>query len=352
MKKQTQEHVSFKQKYESSDLVKRIVSSVFLLIFLGIYVGLSIVYTEGSRATDYEPKIKHAAIAGYFNFAITIILVGACAYELIKAQGFQKNQWEYFVVGIIMAMVLFILPFEKQNTWAFTNDINLLDWYRWYIVFLVVLLGIVIFWGIPYLNKKSFKDSWKQSLMLIVYMFVMIIGFKGFNMISLTLFRVGDPTVSPWFGFNSIIWIWGTIILTDTFAYLGGRKVGKTPLAPSISPKKTVEGSAIGSGVAIAVGVIYSVLFAYLLPDYSPFVKPMRDVMARGHAIPGVVLALLTLLISLAGQVGDLFFSWYKRAFNVKDFSKLIPGHGGILDRLDSFLFVFFIFYFIALSTL
>lgn len=108
--------------------------------------------------------------------------------------------------------------------------------------------------------------------------------------------------------------------MTDTFAYLIGRKFGKHKLIPSVSPNKTVEG--------FVGGLVFGTLIASLF-----------YVIAIGN-INGCVLILMTMLLSVAGQFGDLFFSSIKRYFNVKDFSNIMPGHGGILDRLDSIIFV------------
>lgn len=116
-------------------------------------------------------------------------------------------------------------------------------------------------------------------------------------------------------------------ILTDTFAYLGGRAFGKNKLIPHVSPNKTIEGSIIGTVVG-TVGV--SIFYHYL-------VSPITFSVVFG-----------ILLLSIIGQIGDLIFSKIKRENNIKDFSNLIPGHGGILDRLDSTIAImlgFLIFY-------
>ncbi len=106
----------------------------------------------------------------------------------------------------------------------------------------------------------------------------------------------------------------------DTFAYLVGKWLGKTPLIERLSPKKTVEG--------LAGGVVFTLLVAALvIPAFTPKVGPVA---MMGMAI-----------IAIAGSViGDLYESKLKRRAEVKDSGWLIPGHGGILDRLDSFLFV------------
>jgi phosphatidate cytidylyltransferase len=111
--------------------------------------------------------------------------------------------------------------------------------------------------------------------------------------------------------------IWGG----DTLAYFVGRSIGRRPLAVRISPKKTVEG-AIG-------GLLGSVLAAL----------GVRFAFPRAHPNPAGVFILVVLLVALAGQVGDLAESALKRGAEVKDSGGVLPGHGGMLDRLDSLLF-------------
>ncbi len=109
---------------------------------------------------------------------------------------------------------------------------------------------------------------------------------------------------------------------SDTFAYLVGRAVGKTPLIPKISPKKTVEG-AIGGAAA---DMIMFPVFGYILSAFT-------DV-----SVSYIMLALLGLFASIVSQLGDLIMSAVKRSFGVKDFGRIFPGHGGVLDRFDSTL--------------
>ena len=118
------------------------------------------------------------------------------------------------------------------------------------------------------------------------------------------------------------------ILLTwasDIGAYFVGRALGRRKLIPSVSPGKTVAG-AVG-------GVLASVLVAWL---YVAFV--LRPIGQLGLSPLGIVL--FGVVVSVAAQVGDLFESLLKREANVKDSSRLLPGHGGILDRFDSLLFV------------
>jgi len=111
------------------------------------------------------------------------------------------------------------------------------------------------------------------------------------------------------------------VVASDSAQYYGGRTMGRRPLAPRISPKKTVEGAIAGVVVAAAV---------------TPFLARLaiRDA-------PIGLMVLLGVLIAIIGIMGDLFESLLKRASGIKDSSSLIPGHGGILDRIDALLFVF-----------
>ncbi|EUJ41150.1 phosphatidate cytidylyltransferase [Brochothrix campestris] len=120
---------------------------------------------------------------------------------------------------------------------------------------------------------------------------------------------------------NLIVFAILIVILTDSFAYFVGRKFGKTKLAPTISPNKTIEGSIGGTLIATIVAVAYTLIFPI-------------DV-GLIHIIIG------TIVLSIVGQCGDLVESAVKRYCDVKDSGKILPGHGGLYDRFDSWLFVF-----------
>jgi phosphatidate cytidylyltransferase len=119
------------------------------------------------------------------------------------------------------------------------------------------------------------------------------------------------------YGFQAIILLFAIVWTTDIVAYFMGRAIGGPKLAPQISPKKTWSGAVSGAVAAVAAAVVVALLAR--LPDV-------------------VALGFLAVAASIAAQAGDLFESAAKRRFGAKDSGHLIPGHGGLMDRLDGFM--------------
>ena len=123
-----------------------------------------------------------------------------------------------------------------------------------------------------------------------------------------------------------LFWVLAVASLGDIGAYYGGRLLGRRPLAPVLSPKKTIAGAASGLAASCAAGVAVALVW-------------------RGPDALGLDVPVLALLCGAAGQAGDLVESMLKRAVQVKDAGDLLPGHGGLLDRLDSVLLAAPVFY-------
>jgi len=119
---------------------------------------------------------------------------------------------------------------------------------------------------------------------------------------------------------NLVIYLFLVAMLTDVFAYFVGIKFGKHRLAVTISPKKSIEG-AIGG---LVIGSVLATIFAYYLNVF---------------AYSFWIVLLLSLVLSVISQIGDLIASKFKRETGVKDYSNIFPGHGGVLDRFDSSMF-------------
>lgn len=129
-------------------------------------------------------------------------------------------------------------------------------------------------------------------------------------------------------------------VFSDTFAYLVGSTLGKRKLCPSISPKKTVAG-AIG-------GLLGSVLCAvtfFLLFDLYAVIPVGYVTFSDSVAVRAVVFVVLGIVGGVLAEIGDLAASRIKRTMNIKDFGNIFPGHGGVLDRLDSIMFTLVMFF-------
>ena len=126
------------------------------------------------------------------------------------------------------------------------------------------------------------------------------------------------------------------VVAVDVGAYFAGRTIGGPKIAPKISPSKTWAGLGGGALLAALVGV------AVEMTDFGPAAVPGYDPLSLGMAAFG------GLLIAVLAQTGDFFESWMKRRAGVKDSGNLLPGHGGLFDRLDGFLAVFFVLFVIA----
>ncbi|MBB5572448.1 MULTISPECIES: phosphatidate cytidylyltransferase [Rhizobium] len=149
------------------------------------------------------------------------------------------------------------------------------------------------------------------------------IFYAGLTAIALAEIRDDDLR-----GFVLMLFIFATVWATDIFAYFVGRAIGGPKLAPRISPGKTWSGAIGGAIAAVIAGT--AVVWSFFSAD-------------------GLWIPALTLVLSICSQIGDLFESFIKRRFGVKDSSHLIPGHGGVMDRVDGLIFACFAAFFLAI---
>ena len=136
-------------------------------------------------------------------------------------------------------------------------------------------------------------------------------AYAGGMVLAPVLLRADDG-----FGFAVILLLFAIVWTTDVFGYFAGRAFGGPKLWPAVSPKKTWSGAIVGTMGAIAVALVVAGQFG---------------------SFNGISIAAVALVLSIVAQGGDLFESWVKRRFHAKDSSHIIPGHGGVMDRLDGF---------------
>ena len=236
--------------------------------------------------------ISLTIIGGIPFIALSYLFSSIAVYELLK----MKNVKIVSLPGIASLVVLWIFLLPDQYTFILEYlNVTKAE---------VALLTVLLFLTYTVVTKNRFTfDDVAFILMSTIYIGI---GFYYF---------IETREAGLVFIFYAIFIIWAT----DSGAYLVGRKLGKRKLWPEISPNKTIEG-AIGG---IISAVIVSLLFSLLTSIDAGMFK----------------LAILTVFLSVFGQIGDLVESALKRHYHVKDSGHILPGHGGILDRFDSLLF-------------
>mgnify|MGYP001349330517 CR=1 FL=1 len=278
-----------------SELSKRI-----FVAAVGIPLALFIIYTGG------------------ILFYATVVIISAWAlyeyYGLCDKTGVITSKNFAILAGVLLQ--IFIISLINGNSSASSAVIGIS-----FAIILFIIIADILFSGRPY-PILSFASTF-SGLIYIPLMLVSLIGIREFGSISSQLFKSYDEIGL------FVIYVFASVWICDSAAYFIGKAFGKHKLFERVSPKKTWEGAAAGfTASVIFFGAIG--LFTGIIPVYHALVI---------GAIAGTV-----------GQIGDLFESMLKRDAGVKDSSNLLPGHGGMLDRFDSMIFVSpFVFMYLTL---
>lgn len=236
------------------------------------------------------------SIGGTFWFAVVINVI--CIMAL----------WEYFCVVLYKNQKITAISFQILALFTGSAVLWAAYFHSFNMVLDIIVLNVVISTLISLPKFKSDSSVWEIVFKQVVGM-IYIPLFLSY----IVLIRNGD---------DGVLWIFlllSVVFMGDTGAYYLGSYFGKHKLCPAISPNKTVEGALGGLAATLGSGVLIKTFFLPLLP--------------WGLSV------LFFISIGLAGQVGDLFESQIKRVAHIKDSGAILPGHGGILDRIDAVLF-------------
>lgn len=258
-----------------------------------------------------------------YSFAVKT-LVAVCGIALCLVCVFLLPLWG---TALLVSAVNAMMYYELSNAFGFLKNYNISIVgflasciYPWLFFFgadkNIFILTVFTACALSFFLSLFRKENDADELVFSIFAFTL---FPVINSLNVEILARDDGKlliILPY------VCAWGA----DTFAQITGRICGKHPLIKSVSPNKTIEGFIGG----IVGGTLLSVLAYFIISKYADDLTP---------AIIAVS-ALGTLLASL----GDLFFSYIKRSKNIKDFSNLMPGHGGILDRFDSVMFVLPVF--------
>ena len=263
---------------------------------VGILVLIGVLFT-------FDTIIFNLVVA-----AITLIAI----HEIYMALGFEKKDWLLYAV-----MVPYTLP------------IMLSSYQLWRRMVMPASFLLVLFYAI-YLVVRNGDISYQKASGLVMFSGIVIFCFYSF-------IRLKELLPVEKFGYDAIFFIllilcfaWGG----DTCAYFAGRAFGKHKLCPVVSPKKTVEGAIGGVLGTMVFGVLVTLIYSVAADRTEAFTRSNIGVSMY------VIIALLACVAAVLGIYGDLFASVVKRQCGIKDYGVIFPGHGGILDRFDSVMFI------------
>lgn len=238
-------------------------------------------------------------LSGYIVYPIALGFLSAIAvWELLRVFGLNKT----WIISIPSYLAAFGVPTLTYKGLFEYSDYLL-------IVALVVFLYLLYLAAVAVFDKGRLGYN-KVSAVFMSFTYVVV------SFTSLGLLRYMDNGVYL-FGMVFIgAWV------SDSMAYFTGRLFGKHKLAPTLSPKKTIEGSIGGIVFTVIAFVLYGLIvgsISELVPNY-------------------LLLAVMGGTLSVVSQIGDLWASLIKREYGIKDYSRMLPGHGGVMDRFDSVL--------------
>lgn len=255
--------------------------------------------------------MKQRVISAIIALAITIPIIisggylfifGSYALAVLSLRELMNVREEKSKIPDFIKFISYLLLTVMIFSTIEQDSLNLFLDFRIIAAFLLTLLTPVIF----YHNDKKYgvEDAFFMigSLFFLSASFALLILVRN---VSLAL----------------LVYLLVITVITDTYAYVTGMLIGRTKLLESISPKKTIEG--------LMGGLVFGTLFASVF--YITVIDPNASYMQ---------VILITSFLSILGEIGDLVFSSIKRKYNKKDFGTIMPGHGGVLDRFDSLIFV------------
>ena len=266
-----------------------VVLKIFIFYFWKIY-SMKEILRRSLTGAVYIILLLSAVFLSSDAFDFLFMAFGlACLYEYKKLVNLRGYHIFAAYLGIWWAYIYLVKDQELINILMFVT------------IFVDVLLLINLF------SKKEIKfNTFKKFAVGLFYI--------GGGCIFLTMIPYKNDAFAKLLIMGIFILIW----VNDSFAYLVGKSIGRTKLFPSVSPKKTVEGT-LG-------GFIFAIGAAYIIATQEQLISPVQWM-------------ILATVIVIAGSLGDLIESKMKRAAGVKDSGAILPGHGGMLDRLDSLVF-------------
>ena len=293
-----------------------------------------------------------AILGGWFYLILVGAFVACATYEIASAPT-KKFDWFCWLVVFLSMFTLIYWNVIRNNISSEPPYFDIKNFdpnisFQGLFLSPYALGVVIIAFFIVIIFKKEFEVS--DACYLIAMTVLLAIGFQSILTLRFLPFKqfvktingsVSYPTTPMFLYFQSfalLLYVLISVCFNDIGAYIVGVLFGKHKVNPRISPKKTWEGFVGG----IVVSTILSSIFALIIAHFN---LPMLPKFTINH---WYWIILCSLLLPIAGDIGDFAFSAIKRTFNKKDYSKVLGAHGGILDRIDSILFASIVMIFLA----
>lgn len=264
--------IKLENKMKYNELAQRITTVILLTIFSGLVLLLS----------------EHPVVM----IALVIFLAGLAVYEIYSVMGFGKDI-PFIVITEIIVVAVSCIRIPK---------------YTFLLTFIYPVI-VLFFFTLMITHKRFTLDSKFQAFLIAMVILYFFQALKELRLVNQGFYYLS---------FGILV-----SVLTDSFAFVWGKLIGKHKMAPTVSPKKTWEGS-LGGALSALFFIVLIAMLEERLENITVMYYP---------------LVIVTLAASALSQLGDLSMSVIKRICGVKDFGSIFPGHGGVLDRFDSHLF-------------
>lgn len=308
---------------------QRVLTSLVLIICAILWMFIGAIYLE----PVFGEKPQWAA---YTFMVINSLIFSGCLLEIINLK--KAANWSITLkVFIILTGVVFLwFPLGKETFGPYIyNHYWFETWMTLLLLFVFIGTFLLIAW-----KSKTFQIS--DIFFVFTWIIYLVFAFKAVNFLMLS--QIIDISKLGW---PTLLFLFVIVMSNDIGAFIGGVIYGKKPLAPRISPHKTWEGAITG----LLTAMLLSMLTVAIFLETSNY-NPLPFYVAVSKVPIYIAYLAASFILSIASQMGDLLFSYLKRNYQVKDFSNLLPGHGGLLDRLDSFSAVAIIAFLITLAAI
>lgn len=293
---------------------KRSSTSIILILIIFPLLFLACILPIFVETTTWKGFGILVDIYLFIFLSILGVILTYGVYESVnfiipKKENFKNNMILFISLSLVVLIPFILQSLSLLGILSNNNKLALIG---------LLIMGLIIFLVISSVLTTDFKD-----ISVLIFMTIMMYLF-----ISLLAHNI---LVNGW---QIVALILILTIVSDVSSYLGGKKYGTKKIFPKISPNKTVEGFVIGMMSAITFGIIFFITF---FTWESGFIGgEITSIKSNNNMW---ILILIIIITSIISPFGDLTFSKIKRSYDKKDFSNILPGHGGLFDRIDSHIF-------------